>query len=89
MTIQFHDKMVSYETFLDDLASRITRQLLQAQADPEVISQRKAYAIFGRANVDRWRKQGRVSPCKRVGKVEYRTADLRMCQQVRQDYFVS
>jgi hypothetical protein len=85
--IQFPDKMVSYDTFMNDLASRIAHQLQQAQSDPETISQRKAFQIFGRANVERWRKQGRIEPCKRVGKLEYRTADLRLLQQVKQDYF--
>lgn len=87
ITIQFPDRMVSYETFMTDLASRIANQLKQAEADPDTISQRKAYSIFGRANVDRWRRQGRIEPCKHGGKLEYRTADLRMLQHIKQDYF--
>lgn len=85
--IQFPDKVVSYETLLNDLSSRIVRKMQRAEADPETVSQRKAYAIFGRANVDRWRREGRVHPCKRPGKVEYFMADLRMLQQTQQDYF--
>ena len=57
MYIQFPDKILSYETFMDDLAARIVRKMQRAQTDPETISQRKAYSIFGRANVDRWRKE--------------------------------
>ena len=38
-------------------------------------------------NVDRWRKQGKINPCKRPGKVEYRTVELRVLQQKQQDYF--
>lgn len=87
ISIQFHDKLVSYDTFMNDLATRIANQLQQARQDPETISQRKAYQIFGRANVDRWRRQGKIEPCKRVGKLEYRTAELRMLQKVKQDYF--
>ena len=85
--IQFPDKVVSYETLLNDLSSRIVRKMQRAEADPETVSQRKAYAIFGRANVDRWRREGRVHPCKRPGKVEYCMADLRLLQQTQQDYF--
>ena len=59
----------------------------RAESDPETVSQRKAYTIFGRANVDRWRREGRIHPCKRPGKVEYCMADLRLLQATQQDYF--
>ena len=88
MYIQFPDKVVSYDTFMDDLSSRIVRKMQRAEADPKTVSQRKAYSIFGRANVDRWRKEGRIHPCKRPGTVEYCMADLRLLQQqTQQDYF--
>lgn len=32
-------------------------------------------------------KQGKINPCKRPGKVEYRTVELRALQQKKQDYF--
>lgn len=85
--IQFPDKVVSYDTFMNDLSSRIVRKMQHALADPKTVSQRKAYSIFGRANVDRWRREGRIRPCKRPGKVEYCMADLRLLQQTQQDYF--
>lgn len=87
MFINFPDKVVSYDTFMDDLSARIVRNMQRAAADPEFISQRQAYKIFGRANVERWRREGRVHPCKRPGKVEYSMADLRLLQQTQQDYF--
>ncbi len=86
-TLEFPDRVVSYDAFMDDLASRIVRKIQQTKADPVTVSQRQAYAIFGRANVDRWRREGRVTPSKRPGKVEYLTADLRLLQQTQQDYF--
>jgi hypothetical protein len=85
--LEFPDKVVSYDTFMDDLSSRIVRKIQRAEKDQETVSQRKAYAIFGRANVDRWRREGRIAPCKRPGKVEYCMADLRLLQQTQQDYF--
>lgn len=85
--IIFPDRCVSYDKFMEDLSARIVRMMQRAEADPEIVSQRKAYAIFGRANVDRWRREGRVKFFKRPGKVEYRTADLRMLQETEQDYF--
>lgn len=85
--LDFPDKAVSYETFIRDVAASVVRLLNETRNDPEYISQRQAYAMFGRGNVDRWRRTGRIVPCKRPGKIEYRTAELRTLQQVRQDYF--
>lgn len=87
MILHFDDKSVTYETFLDDLSSRLVHRLRQEDRDPEYVSQRKAYSIFGRRNVDRWRRNGRVKFSKRPGKVEYRMKDLRLLQRTEQDYF--
>lgn len=86
ISIQFGDKLVTYETFMADLTARLARAIRSDAADPEYISQRTAYSIFGRKNVDRWRRTGKVKPSKRPGKVEYRMADLRMLQRTEQDY---
>lgn len=85
--LQFLDRLIPYDTFLNDVAARVVRMLKTDLNDPEYISQRKAYEMFGRRNVERWRKQGKVQPCKRPGKLEYRTADLRLLQRTVQDYF--
>lgn len=85
--IQFPDKLVSYETFMTDLSARVARMVKTDAADPEYVSQRTAYSIFGRKNVDRWRRNGLVHPSKRPGKMEYRMADLRLLQRTEQDYF--
>ena len=85
--MQFLDHLVSYETFLNDIASRVVKLLNADKADPGFVSQRKAYEMFGRRNVDRWKRQGKVEVYKRPGRLEYRTADLRMLQRVKQDYF--
>lgn len=87
MLLRFLNRLVTYDAFLDDLAARIVKMLKNDREDPEFISQRTAYKMFGRRNVERWRKQGKVVPCKRPGRVEYRTADLRMLQRTVQDYF--
>ncbi len=86
MTIQFADKSVKYSTFLDDVAAKVVALLKKDANDPEYISQRKAFEIFGRRNVERWRRLGRVKPSKRPGKVEYKTSDLRLLQRTEQDY---
>lgn len=82
----FKDYHISYATFLNDLAARIVHLLKLDANDPEFISQNKAFQMFGRGNVERWRKQGKVLAYKRPGKVEYRTADLRLLQRIQQDY---
>lgn len=74
--LQFIDHIIPYDTFLNDLSARIVKMLKSDSNDPEFISQRKAYEMFGRRNVERWKQQGKVATYKRPGKVEYRTADL-------------
>lgn len=86
-TLDFPDKSVTYDTFVHDVAASVVRMLSDTRHDPETVSQRQAYAMFGRGNVDRWRRQGKIEPCKRTGKVEYRTAELRALQNNVQDYF--
>lgn len=85
--IQFPDRLIPYDRFISDIAAKVVSLMESDAKDPDYISQRKAFAMFGRRNVERWRKQGKVTPCKRPGKVEYRTADLRLLQRVEQDYF--
>lgn len=85
--ISFSDKVVSYETFMNDLTTRLALFIQNDKNDPEMISQRKAYKLFGRGNVDRWRKKGKVKPCVRPGKIEYPTKILRVLQRTEQDYF--
>lgn len=84
--LQFTDKLVSYETFISDLSARVVRLMKNDACDPEFVSQRKAFEIFGRRNVERWRRQGKIKPCKRPGKIEYCMADLRLLQRTEQDY---
>lgn len=85
MTIDFSDK-TSYNKFIHDVASSLANILLKLDNDPEIITQRRAYSIFGRANVDRWKKEGKIHPMKRPGKIEYRTSELRYVQKCSQDY---
>lgn len=85
--LQFIDHLIPYDTFLNDVAARVVRFLKDDDNDPEYVSQRKAFEMFGRRNVERWRKQGKVIPSKRPGRLEYKTAELRLLQRLKQDYF--
>lgn len=85
--LQVLDRLIPYDTFLNDLAARIVKMMKADNNDPEFVSQRKAYELFGRRNVERWKRQGKIESYKRPGKVEYRTSDLRLLQHTTQDYF--
>ena len=85
--LQVLDRLIPYDTFLNDLAARIVKMMKADSNDPEFVSQRKAYELFGRRNVERWKRQGKIESYKRPGKVEYRTSDLRLLQRTTQDYF--
>lgn len=64
MFLQFTDNLVPYDTFLNDVAARVVKMIKAGRDDPEYVSQRKAFAMFGRANVERWRRQGKIQPSK-------------------------
>lgn len=84
--IDFSDKTVSYRTFMRDLSAHIVKMLHEEKHDPEFMSTRQAYTTFGRRNVERWRKAGKLQPYVRPGKTEYETAQLRLLQRTEQDY---
>lgn len=86
LQIQFPDRMITYNTFMTDLANRIAERLTAISQQPAMISQREAYRQYGRCNVNRWRREGRLHPCKRPGRIEYPTCELRIAQQIQQDY---
>lgn len=90
MTIQIivDDKYMQSDDFFKLVAREMAKQLLELKRSPsDVISQRKAFAEFGKGNVLRWRNTGLVEPlAKRPGKVEYKRSDLQKLQQVHQDY---
>ncbi|MBC5634641.1 hypothetical protein [Parabacteroides hominis] len=52
----------------------------------EFIGQKEARVRFGRQNVERWVKEGRLQRYKRPGKIEYRLEDLYKCALDPYDY---
>jgi hypothetical protein len=84
--IDFSDKSVTYDTFVRDVATSVVRMLSEVRNEPEYISKRKAYGIFGRANVDRWLRDELILPHIRPGKVELKTSELRALKNKVQDY---
>lgn len=80
------DMEVSYDKFVNDVASRLAAIMKEQSEKPEFISQREASRLFGRANVERWRRTGKIEPVKRPGKMEYRYNELQKLYQAQQDY---
>jgi hypothetical protein len=87
MQLQFADKMVTYETFITDVASRLASILSEDRQDKRLyISQAEAFRKYGRGNVERWRRQGKIEPRKTSGKLEYPQSILRDLSRNLQDY---
>ena len=89
LQLMFADKCVTYETFINDLATALAPKLKELEENPsDIISQNKAFKLFGQGNVLRWRQKGMLKPVsKRPGKIEYRLSERRLLQQRPQDYF--
>lgn len=87
MELQFIDKSVTFETFVTNVAAKLASFIKEDKEDKPFLSQNEAFKQFGKANVLRWYKQGKIQPCKRPGKIEYPTAKLRELSRTVQDYF--
>jgi hypothetical protein len=88
--LMFGNRRISYETFLDDVTHHLIKSLKQngyiQNVCPEYLSQRAAYRLFGRGNVERWTRLGKIYPIKRPGKFGYPIEVLRELQKNEQDY---
>lgn len=86
--INFQNKIVPYEVFIKDLARELTAQTTDAlRAYNNIVSQNRAFKMFGAGNVRRWVKEGKLTPVsKRPGKIEYNIFDLKRLQERQQDY---
>lgn len=91
LQIQFADRCVTYETFVNDLARALVPMVREGLKDPrEVVSQRKAYKLYGAGNVKRWIREGKLKIfSKRPGVTEYKVADLELCKPKVQDYLTA
>ena len=84
--IAFSDKVVTYETFVSDVATRVAAALMRAKNLPSYISQRKAFEMYGKANVLRWTEKRMIEPRRTPGRLEYEVARLDELQCRIQDY---
>ena len=58
-----------------DMAKKMADYLKEVKNDPEYVSQNKAYRMFGRNTVDRWKRLRLITP------------RIRKLQDIKQDYF--
>ena len=82
----FADKSVTYEQFIEELATRLAEKITLANNGELEVSQNKAYKMFGRCDVDRWIKSGKLKPSRiSPGKIRYRLVDLIKLSEVKQN----
>ena len=86
---QFLDTTVIYDQFITDLATKIALKMHQVEKGQLEISQAQAYKMFGRADVERWVKNGKIEPVRiSPGKKRYRLIDLQKLADVQQNYLL-
>ena len=87
--IQFIDKTVTFEQFVDALATKVALRIHQVEKGQLEISQAQAFKLFGRADVERWVKNGKLVPSRiSPGKKRYRLVDLQKLANIQQNYLL-
>ena len=85
-TLQFSDKTVTFEQFVDMLATKVALRIHQVEKGQLEISQAQAYKLFGRADVERWVRSGNLEPVRiSPGKKRYRLIDLQKLASIQQN----
>ena len=87
--ITFANISVPFEAFVDALATKVALRIYQIEKGQLEISQAKAFKMFGRADVERWVKSGKLMPCRiSPGKKRYKLADLQKLASIQQNYLI-
>ena len=87
--LQFADQSVTFEKFVDLLATKVALRMHQEEKGQMEISQAEAYRLFGRADVERWKKSGKLQPCRiSPGKKRYKLVDLQELASVQQNFIL-
>lgn len=85
--LEFINKSVTFEQFVDVLATKVALRIHQIEKGQLEISQAQAYKLFGRADVERWVKSGKIEPVRiSPGKKRFKLVDLQMLANVQQNY---
>ena len=85
----FTDKSVTFEQFTDVLATKVALRIHQIEKGQLEISQRQAYQMFGKSDVVRWIKSGKLFPCRiSPDKKRYKLIDLQKLASIQQNYLL-
>ena len=88
---EFHflDTTVTFDQFVDSLAIKVALRIHQLEKGQLEISQTQAYKMFGKADVQRWIKSGKLMPSRiSPGKKRYKLVDLQQLASIRQNYLL-
>ena len=87
--LQFGNETVSYGQFTTDLATKIAYTMHQIERGELEISQLQAFKMFGKADVLRWVKNGKIQPCRiSPGKKRYKLVELQRLADIQQNYLI-
>ena len=87
--LEFINKSVTFEQFVDVLATKVALRIHKIKKGQLEISQAQAYKLFGRADVERWVKSGKIEPVRiSPGKKRFKLVDLQMLANVQQNYLL-
>ena len=88
---EFHflDTTFTFDQFIDSLATKVALRIHQVEKGQFEISQAQAYRMYGRADVERWVKSGKLKPVRiSPGKKRYRLIDLQELANIQQNYLL-
>ena len=88
---EFHflDTTVTFDQFIDSLATKVALRIHQVEKGQFEISQAQAYRMYGRADVERWVNSGKLKPVRiSPGKKRYRLIDLQELANIQQNYLL-
>lgn len=87
--ITFMDKTVTFDLFVNELATKIALRIHQVEKGQLEVSQAQAFKMFGRADVERWIKNGKLKPCRvSPGKKRFKLIDLQRLANMQQNYLL-
>ena len=87
--LEFTDKSVTFEQFVDFFATKVALRIHQIEKGELEISQAEAYRLFGRADVERWVKNGKLKPVRiSPGKKRFSLVDLQKLASIQQNYLL-
>ena len=85
----FADKSVTFDRFVEVVATKLALKMHQIEKGQLEITQAKAYKIYGRADVERWKKSGLLTPSRiSPGRILYKITDLNRLANVKQNYLI-